>query len=652
MVSKLLCADGQQSAGLREPHKGGRSQPCSCRLIERRTKEVIENGLKIIRVRFSIPAGELPYLETSRLSIYLLSLLSPSPSRLVRMPRSGLGFDSDGFPILTRLGRMERWRLASSVASIKRALPSDTCQAHPPPSRLESWTERQCSEQAREAPEEYRLFARRIASEVFKSGWDRTYRSFCKSFVPKFRARAERIGDSRFFFKADRWWSSHSSRREYLDTTIRGSRFDYDHPSRYCEVPTAGKVRPMIIPSVSIDLLGPLHKTLYQCLVSQPWLLRGSPTVDRLSSILEQEWKTSVDLVNATDGLTLDICDIALDVCQSNSSSVPSEIFERARRSLRPHFTAQGNDYRVSNGQMMGQYLSFPLLCFQSYVAARWATRGLDAKIAVNGDDCLIGCSSNDIINRYPSHLSINFDKTAVRTNVAEINSTQFIRWGRKWKEVRTARRLGGLNSLHSGLLHMAMSCLSAGDKWVTAFVRTRIGRRSRVSPVHLGLPITNREVFLRHRGMPCYRILPDMKVDNDDRLEKVEEKPSDADVDELRTLLFDEGRFVPIRDVPDKIKDLPYRPSNVSTLYVRDRFARIRRIVRAEKREKKEIYFRVKRDPVPMKEPEVRYENDEQREYRLAYESLVSQEFQARSEIDPIKIKECEVIHLRGRST
>merc|ERR1712137_627057 len=120
--------------------------------------------------------------------------------------------------------------------------------------------------------------------------------------------------------------------------------------------------------------------------------------------------------------------------------------------------------------------------------------------------------------------------------------------------------------------LHMAMSCRSAGDRWITAFVRTRIGRRSRVSPVHLGLPITNREVFLRHRGMPYYRVLPDMKVDNDDRLEKVEEKPSEFDVDELRTLLFDEGRFVPIRDVPDKIKDLPYRPSNVSTLYVKDR--------------------------------------------------------------------------------
>lgn len=407
----------------------------------------------------------------------------------------------------------------------------------------------------------------------------------------------------------------------------------------------------MIIPSVSIDLLGPLHKALYQHLARQTWLLRGAPSVDRLKVILEQDWKTSVDLVNATDGLTLDVCDIALDVCQSSSSTVPSEIFERARRSLRPHFTAHGNDYRVSNGQMMGQYLSFPLLCFQSYVAARWATRGIDAKIAVNGDDCLIGCPSNDIVNRYPPHLSINFDKTAVSQRIAEINSTQFIRWGKSWKEVVTARRLGGLNSLHSGLLHMAMSCRSAGDRWITSFVRTRIGRRSRVSPVHLGLPITNREVFLRHRGMPSYRVLPDLKVDNDERLEQVEEKPSDFEVDELRTLLFDDGRYVPIRSVTDKIKDLPYRPSNVSTMFVKDRFARIRRIVRAEKKEKKEIYFRVKRDPVPIEEPVVRRESDEQRELRMAYESLVSLEFQKRSEINPVKIKECEVVHLRGRS-
>nr|UUW21050.1 MAG: putative RNA-dependent RNA polymerase [Sanya botourmia-like virus 19] len=647
----MLCADGQESLGLCEPLTGVRPQRCSCRLLERRTKEVIENGLKIVRVRFGIPAGELPYLGPSHLSKYLLSLLSPSSHPGTRIPRSQSGFDSDGFPCFIRLGRIERWRLASAVASIKRAIPSDNCQAHPPPSLFGKWSDRQCSETIRNSSPEYQRFARTIAAEVFTPGWDHTYRSFCYSYVPKFRARAERYEDTKFFWKADRWWARHHNRRKFLDVVVRGTRFNYDHPSRYVEVPTSGKLRPMIVPSASIDLLGPLHKALYQWMASKPWLLRGKPSVVNLQSVLSHEWKTSVDLVNATDGLTLDVCDIVLDVCQSNSDQVPAEVYERARRSLRPLLTYHGKEYRISNGQMMGQYLSFPLLCFQSYVAARWATRGLDASIKVNGDDCLIGCSSNDIVNRYPSHLSINFDKTAVRRNVAEINSTQFILWGKRWKEVVTARRLGGSVLSVEGLVHMAQSCLSAGDRWVTAFVRTRIGRRSRVSPVSLGLPMSNREVFQRHRGMPSVRILDDNRAEQDPRLEKMEEKPTVFEVDELRSLLFNEGRHVPVFGNRDKVKDLPYRPSNVTNVYLKDGFARMRRILRAERREKKDVYFRVRRPPVPEEEEQAPIIDGYRLFLQREYERIVDSEFQRRSEMNVIKIKESEVVHLRGRS-
>jgi len=366
---------------------------------------------------------------------------------------------------------------------------------------------------------------------------------------------------------------------------------------------------------------------------------------------LGRKWKTSVDLVNATDGLTLDVADIFLDVAQSTSSHVPAGIFERARRSLRPTFSYGNEDpeyFTITNGQMMGQYLSFPLLCFQSYVAARWATRGLDAEIRINGDDALIGCDSSDIVHRYPPHLEINFDKTAVRESVAEINSTQFLRWGGKWKEVVSARRLGGSVLTVDGLEHMARSCLSAGDRWVSAFVRTRIGRRSRVSPVHLGLPMTNREVFWRHRGMPSYRIFPRERVPNDDRLERTEEKPSFEDADAFRTLLFDEGRYSPRMGDPWLVKNLPYRPSNVCSVFVRNAFERHRRIEKAEKKEKKEIYFRIRRDPEPVCEPTSPYRGLNLVALRVNAQ-LVGRRYDERVLVDPVKIKEWEVRHLRG---
>jgi len=646
-----MLAERQEPLGLSKTPKGVRPKRCSCRLIERRIKEVIENGLKICRVRFGLPAGELPYLEPSRLSIYLLSLLTPSlPSRRP-IPRTQRGTDPDGFPIFARLGRMERWRLASAVASIKRILPNQICEAHPPPSRFPSWSARQCGDPRVSTPE-YQQFARRLAVEVLPAKWDSTYRSFCRTFVTKIRSRAEKAPCG-MPVDSNTWWSQMYSRQEYLSVTRDGAEFHYDHPSRYKEVPTVGKLRPMIVPSASLDILGPLHKTLYENMASQPWILKGKPSVQKLSGVLGRKWKTSIDLVNASDGLTLDVADIFLDVAQSSSRHVPAGIFEKARRSLRPLFTYGNEDpsfHRITNGQMMGQYLSFPLLCFQSYVAARWATRGLDAEIRINGDDALIGCDSPDVIHRYPPHLEINRDKTAVRENVAEVNSTQFIRWGGKWKEVVTARRLGGSSLELDGLVHMARSCLGGGDRWVSAFVRTRIGRRSRVSPVHLGLPMTNRDVFWRHRGMPSYRVLPTDIAVQDDRLEKTEEKPSFEEAEAFRTLLFNEGRFKPRRDDPWKVKNLPYRPSAVSTVYVRDAFARHRRIEMAEKKEKKEIYFRVRRDPEPVCEPISPYQGVHD-VARQVNEQLVEVRLHERTLVNPIKVKEREVVHLMGRS-
>jgi hypothetical protein len=443
------------------------------------------------------------------------------------------------------------------------------------------------------------------------------------------------------------------SRQEYLSFVRDGKEFHYDHPSRYKEVPTVGKLRPMIVPSAALDVLGPLHKTFYECMASQPWILKGKPTVAKLSDALGRKWKTSVDLVNASDGLTLDVADIFLDVAQSTSRHVPAGIFERARRSLRPTFSYGNEDpeyFTITNGQMMGQYLSFPLLCFQSYVAARWATRGLDAVIRINGDDALIGCDSPDVVRSYPPHLEINRDKTAVRENVAEINSTQFLRWGGKWKEVVSARRLGGSVLTVSGLVHMARSCLSAGDRWVSAFVRTRIGRRSRVSPVHLGLPMTNRDVFWRHRGMPSYRVFQKDVVLQDDRLEQTEEKPSFEDAEAFRTLLFDEGRYVPKRDDPWLVKNLPYRPSAVSTVFVKNAFERHRRIEKAEKKEKKEIYFRIRRDPEPVQEPVSPYYGVDAVAERVN-SRLVEARLHERTLVCPVKIKEWEVKYLKGRS-
>jgi len=132
--------------------------------------------------------------------------------------------------------------------------------------------------------------------------------------------------------------------------------------------------------------------------------------------------------------------------------------------------------------------------------------------------------------------------------------------------------------------------------------------------------------------------------------LEKTEEKPLFEEAEAFRTLLFDEGRFCPRKSDPVKVKDLPYRSSNISNVFVRNAFENHRRIERAERREKKEIYFRIRRDPEPVEvkfDPYVGVNLIAKR----VNDRIVEARLHERTLMNPIKIREEEVKNLKGRS-
>jgi hypothetical protein len=150
---------------------------------------------------------------------------------------------------------------------------------------------------------------------------------------------------------------------------------------------------------------------------------------------------------------------------------------------------------------------------------------------------------------------------------------------------------------------------------------------------------------------MPYHRVIPDDKVDNDERLEKTEEKPDESEIEELRELLFNEGRYVPPRFKDPNVKDLPYKANLVRDKYIPDLFARHRKVCRGEKKEKKEIFFRVRRDPEPVGLETPRETSWPER----LHAELVSREYHARLIISKIKKERFEELrgrHLRGRST
>nr|UJQ91976.1 MAG: putative RNA-dependent RNA polymerase [Botourmiaviridae sp.] len=503
------------AAALDNSASGSKAQTChTCFRMARDTRETVSNGLRLIRVRYGLPYSELPYLEPSCLTRFLSFLLLQGQERasvlFPRRQRWGGGADTC---VLQRLCRRDRWGLAHSVASIKRNLPSG-CRRHTPSARS-AW-EANAYSNPPSPSSEYLRFVRSGTRKLFPFGWDREYESFVNSHAPN--ATARHSGG-----RADRSWSRQCGggeelfRRQCLSNSLSRTVFR----ARYKEVLSAGKVRPLVIFDDKIDLLGPLHKMIYNHLSTFEWLLVGPPTEKKIASLCVGEYQTSVDLVSATDGLSLPVTDAILTSLFSKSVCIPAKIKLLAFSSLQPLVDGCEGMGEVTHGQMMGSYLSFPLLCLQSYFAALWAVRGLEAKILVNGDDTLISAPIAIDSSCYPEGFKLNSAKTIRAKNVAEINSTAFLRGkGGKWRVVDHLRR-GGFLTDYPGMLHAAAACRGS-LAWTDSFIRSRIGKKWGFFPSQLGLYDRSFVAFCRERELGRRRLwtpLPVLSNENDPEL-------------------------------------------------------------------------------------------------------------------------------------
>jgi len=509
----------------------------ACFRAERDTKETIHNGLLLIRVRYGLPYSELPDSNPGELSRFLSFLLLQGKERTsVAFPRRQRRGEN-GLCSLQRLCRRDRWGLAHSVSSIKRNLPAG-CHLHTPSVRSQ-WEENVLSQPPPSSPE-YLAHVRRVAARVFPAGWDRNYNDFVGRHVPNPTAREPKRS------RADHLWAGR--RDDFFNCATKESELSSTFFARYKEVQSAGKKRPLLIFDERVDLLAPMHSLMYHTLGKQDWLLCGPPTEERMTSVLVNDYQTSVDLVAATDGLRHDVAKALLDTLFFTSVKIPRSLRLLAEGSLSPVFQAEdGALKRVRQGQMMGSYLSFPLLCLQSYCAASWAARfDSGARYIVNGDDCVISASRYVTVQDYPSGYRLNDDKTIRAMNVAEVNSTAYLRQGGKWREVRHLRR-GGAPTDYCGMMHMAKAVTSA-QCWVDAYSRCRIGRRWGFLPSqlgHQGYPAHLRESGLRVRR--TYTPLPEPVVDRsfpEELLVITGRDPSPCEAEALRSSLWTHGRM------------------------------------------------------------------------------------------------------------
>lgn len=360
-----------------------------------------------------------------------------------------------------------------------------------------SWEERAFSSPPPQSSE-YLAFVKRETARIFRDGWDRSYRSFVRRHVPR---ASMRLGGVR----ADLYWSG---REEEFDThCLEETALPSSLVAEYAEVPTAGKKRPLLVFGPEVDVLAGLHKCVYSHLrKTQSWLLCGPPTAERIASVCTFPHQTSVDLVSATDGLYHSVADVILEGIFFQSVSVPRSVRSLAHASLRPIVTDKKGEIlgRVSHGQMMGAYLSFPLLCLQSYFAALWAARNSgDCNFLVNGDDCVI--SSSKPVGSYPPGFLLNKEKTIVAETVVEVNSTTFLMRSGRWREIRHLRR-GAFTSDWLGL-HHASAAIRFSRRWTDAFVRCRFGSKWGFLPSQIGLRSDSYSAFMRQSTMTRKRL-------------------------------------------------------------------------------------------------------------------------------------------------
>jgi hypothetical protein len=477
----------------------GRSKPssgfvrtpvCCCEKLSR-LRDVLERRfLKLIRVKYSL--WELPNLKD--FPDYLQKLLKRGSRPSLHFPRVFAGVDPQGLPRLNRLGLRDRWSLAAALNSFKRGLPPGSCPVCQRQDEFAEWASLACPSEYPTSDPAFIRFVKRECRRIFTTGWDDTYESFCDSFVPRESSRLVDPRQPKLSSLSLQWWNERCTYEEFR-SYLRG------HPCphlvgpviRFKTVPTAGKRRKLGIPSPDWDLFGPLHKTLYEHLVRRKIALKGPPTGGLIGEVCKYPVQTSVDLVSATDNLNQDVARAILAVAASRSRRVPQQFYAMIDDYLSPTC----RDRVVLHGQMMGTYTSFPLLCLQSYIAARWAVRSVPASIVVNGDDCLISSVRPILASDYPRGFKLNDQKTVRSCTVAEINSTQFLRKRNgTWSEVVYLRRGGGCGPSISDKIHIASACKKAGPAWQSALCVS--GILGRVLPSAVGLDSWVKDVHMR----------------------------------------------------------------------------------------------------------------------------------------------------------
>nr|UJQ92011.1 MAG: putative RNA-dependent RNA polymerase [Magoulivirus sp.] len=315
-----------------------------------------------------------------------------------------------------------RMSIAGSLFLHRKTLPC-------PPSPWSAHRDRVCSSPV-EVPNDYLRFVRRTVRKLFPAGWDREYGGFVERFLPPLSSctsHSRSKGGSRAA------WAGRVN--DFQKACILGDfRVPDEFNVNFMNVDLDGKSRSVTVAGASQAILGPLHRTIYSRLSQRDWLLRGKA---KRGSFVGFESRpdhvfVSGDYESATDNLSLEVAEEIVRTL-SESSEIPESVWEFALVSLRARITypLEGGHctFDQVRGQLMGNLLSFPLLCIQNYTAFKYLVRG-PVPVRINGDDIVFRAPLEVAkewmagVNRLGLTLSVG--KTMIHRRYFSLNSTFF----------------------------------------------------------------------------------------------------------------------------------------------------------------------------------------------------------------------------------
>nr|UYL95442.1 MAG: RNA-dependent RNA polymerase [Hulunbuir Botou tick virus 4] len=210
---------------------------------------------------------------------------------------------------------------------------------------------------------------------------------------------------------------------------------------------TKGKARVVTLQNSYVkEILRPIHEGLYDHISEMDWLVRGELTEEHLQPLVDDlrdgEFHISGDYSQATNLINAKTVRTIVGVLCESDHLTPEE-----KRVLWQSFTdlrlieCTGTKYFV-RGQMMGSYVSFPLLCILNRamynITQNWSHRLGGRKMSdrrprparFNGDDCAFNGTRGtfELWRQVTSFygMEVNVDKTGLSKKKIELNSRVF----------------------------------------------------------------------------------------------------------------------------------------------------------------------------------------------------------------------------------